>query len=144
MGQMVRDATGKLRDLIYQERDVLSKQIGAKTVEIQNEIADENSKLKEQIDSEHSKLKTELESFKKELNKKVSTLEQDLEAIQKSGDLDQSIDELRQKLKQVDVNKAEAEFLFEIKGADEFLHADSLSATKLSEFFQCRGMNHTV
>lgn len=141
IGELVHDATGKLRDLIYQEKSELSKQIEAKVVEIKDEIASEKSKLKEEMNSEHSKLKTELESIKKELNEKVAKLGKDLEDIQWTSEVvDQSIDELRKQVKQVDVNKEETEFVFEIKEAKAFLNADSLSETKLSEFFQCRGM----
>lgn len=141
--EAVYDEVEKLRTLIYQEKDDLKKQIEDKATEVQGEFAEENSKLKDEMNSEHSKLKTQLENLRTELGDEISTLKKDLEAVKKASDSkEESIEQLKRELKQIDVNKDEAMFVFEVDDFKYLLNSDgdTQSNKRVSEFFQCRGM----
>ena len=132
--------TANLRELIYQEKAGLSKQIEEEAGKVRSDIAGEQLKLTEDMQSEYSKLKTELESTQKQLSEELAVLKKNLEAIQNARDSkDDKIEELKEKLKQIDVNKNEAKFVFEINDVKEFLKDDKSPSRRISDFFQCRG-----
>lgn len=98
---------------LSQEKEDLRGELEEKAAEVRREFASENSKLKRQ-----------LESTQKELD--VSELKTQLEAIKNASDsTKESVEELRRELKQIDVNKAEAEFVFKISDTKAFFNLDA-------------------
>lgn len=140
----IYEEVGKLRNIIYEEKDALSKQIEDKATEVRNEFKEENSKLKDKMNSEHSNFKTQLKNIREELGQEISTLKQDLEAIKKASDsMKGSIEELKNELSGIDVNKEQAFFEFKINDYKKFIsdysEDENASNLRVSEFFQVRG-----